>query len=555
MRWAELPARLGARRRLSTAGGAIVALAGRPRLAVPGLLAAHWLLLLAFALTVRHNGWLYYQGGDQIWYATTAWELGEGDLPPTRIGYGWSVLLAPLMRVFGPGYVEAMPAVIALNALVLAPAALLAVYGIANRLAGRLFALWAGALWVAVPYLAIPLWRQDYHERYVEQLLPQALGLSALADYPSTVFLLCAAYFVVRSLDEPGLAAPVLAGLLAGFAIGTKPANALFLAGPPLALALARRPRALLAFGAALVPAVVTLALWKQRGLGSLPLFAYEEVRVAAGSTLAAAADVGRYVDLDWGHLRQNLDELREWFWSVRLLEWAPLAGALAVARRSVPVAALLASWLAAFVVLKGTSHLATVSSGSFFRYLMPAFPAYLLLAAAVPLLVPRVAEAVVRRWPPLPEPRLPRAALVGTAVVLALVPLALAGLARPVARPDDLVLVNRILTPVDDDFELAIRPDGEARELRWETTGDRVFYRVYRTAAGGEDVTCTDGGGTGECTLELLLLGTTREGRFRDGSPPPGSIYRVGRAANWRDDEAGGDVFAISPPLLDPAR
>ena len=34
-----------------------------------------------------HNGWLYYQGGDQLWYYTTAWLLGDGDLPFTTIGY------------------------------------------------------------------------------------------------------------------------------------------------------------------------------------------------------------------------------------------------------------------------------------------------------------------------------------------------------------------------------------------------------------------------------------------------------------------------------------
>ena len=35
-------------------------------------------------LTVRHNGWVYYQGGDQIWYTTTALRLlGDGLPPPT----------------------------------------------------------------------------------------------------------------------------------------------------------------------------------------------------------------------------------------------------------------------------------------------------------------------------------------------------------------------------------------------------------------------------------------------------------------------------------------
>ncbi len=49
----------------------------------------------ASALTVRHNGWIYYQGGDQVWYYTTSWLLAHGQVPLTAVGYGWSVLLLP----------------------------------------------------------------------------------------------------------------------------------------------------------------------------------------------------------------------------------------------------------------------------------------------------------------------------------------------------------------------------------------------------------------------------------------------------------------------------
>jgi len=540
--------------RLARAAGlGLVRLADRPRLVLAGLVAIHWVLLLAFALTVRHNGWLFYQGGDQIWYSTTGSLLADGQLPPTRVGYGWSLLLAPIMLVLGPGYVDAMPAVVALNALVLAPLALLAVYGIAARTAGRVFALWAAALWVAAPFLVIPFWRQDYHERFVEQFLPQALGLGALADYPSMVFLLLSAYFTVRALQEPSSHAPLLAGLLAGFAIGIKPANALFLAGPPLAFLVARSARPLLAFSAGIAPSLLLLALWKQRGLGELPLFAYEQARLAGGATVAAIG-VDRYVDIDWTVLRQNGNELREWFWSARLLEWAPIAGLVAVGRRSLPVAALLGGWLGAFVLVKGSSPIATVSSGSFFRLLIPAYPAYFLLAAALPLLVPGVSRTVSERWPAFAEWAPGRRTVVAFALALVVLPAGLIATARQMNDPEDALLVNDILTPVDDGFEIRIRSDGPERELTWDTGGgaSAVFYRVYRTAAGGADTSCSPNGSTSDCRLELLLLGTTREGRFRDGSPPPGSIYRVGRAANWRDDPEGGDVFLISPPVRD---
>ena len=67
-----------------------------------GLAVLQWLAILIFALTVRHNGWIFYQGGDQIWLVTTGWLLGQGELGPPEVGYGWPLLLAPLTWVTGP---------------------------------------------------------------------------------------------------------------------------------------------------------------------------------------------------------------------------------------------------------------------------------------------------------------------------------------------------------------------------------------------------------------------------------------------------------------------
>ena len=71
------------------------------------------------------------------------------------------------------------------------------------------------------------------------------------------------------------------------------------------------------------------------------------------------------------------------------MLQFLPLAGAIAVARRSVPAAGLFLTWLLGYVVVKGAADVATVESGSFWRLIMPALPAFVLLAASVPLLVP----------------------------------------------------------------------------------------------------------------------------------------------------------------------
>src|SRR5438445_3822938 len=104
-----------------------------------GLVVVEWLAVLATARVVRHAGWIYYQGGDQLWYYTLGWLLGHGQLTQTQVGYGWSALLAPIARIAGPNLVSALPAIVPPNLLVLMPVAMLALYGIAARIGGRLY--------------------------------------------------------------------------------------------------------------------------------------------------------------------------------------------------------------------------------------------------------------------------------------------------------------------------------------------------------------------------------------------------------------------------------
>ena len=73
------------------------------------LIAVQWLAVLAFALTVRHNGWLFYSGGDQLWHYTDAYVLGHRLQPPSFVGYGWSMLLLPVTYFTGPNLVSALP--------------------------------------------------------------------------------------------------------------------------------------------------------------------------------------------------------------------------------------------------------------------------------------------------------------------------------------------------------------------------------------------------------------------------------------------------------------
>ena len=515
---------------------------------------------VVLALTVTHNGWVYFQGGDQIVNTTTGWLLGRLELPPTEVGYVWPLVQAPITWFTGATYVQILPWLVAVNVLVLGPIALLSIYGIAAQIGGRLVGYWAALLWVVAPFAAIPLFADRYHEKWVEHFLPQALGLTAMPDYPSMVLVLAAAFFVVRSLEQNRFLDAILAGLLVGAAGGLKPPNYLFVLGAVLAYPLARRWREGVAFGLAIVPSLLLLAFWKWSGFGELPVLALEQARLAAGATrVALDLDLDRYVELDIDHWRQQMNELREYFWSARVAQWAPLAGLLAVVRvRRLPIAALLAGWLAAFVVVKGFSTRASIETNTFWRLLMPAWPAYLLLFGSIPLLVPTLARRLAERLRP-PEIRpVSRRVVVVVAILALAIPAVTIAVSSPTSGPERAVYQddqgNFILTAVENGIELTARRVGSTQELSWTTGGPwraEVFYRVYRTAGPGEDIECehSDGARAQYCYLRSFPIATTREPSFIDPAPPQGgATYRIGVATNWADDPEQGDVFAFSP-------
>ena len=167
----------------------------------------------------------------------------------------------------------------------------------------------------------------------------------------------------------------------------------MFLLGPALAFVLARRWRQAGLFAVSLAPALVALTFWKWRGLGEVPLFADGQVRLATGLgdplVLSPTSWFERTIHLNFDTWKQNMSGIREFTWSARVLQFLPLAGALAVARRSIAASGLLLGWLLGYVVVKGAADVATVESGSYWRLIMPALPAFVLLSASVPLLVP----------------------------------------------------------------------------------------------------------------------------------------------------------------------
>jgi len=531
----------------------------RPRTVLATLAAAQIALTLALALRIEHNGWVYYQGGDQIWFTTTGWLLSGLEVAPTEASYLWPLVQAPITLLTGPSYVQALPPLVLLNVLVLGPIALLCVYGIATRIAGRLLGYWAALLWVLAPYAAIPLFVDRYHEKWTEQFLPQATGLTAMADYPSMVTLLAAAFFVTRSLSADRVTDAALAGLLLGAAGGLKPPNLLFGFGVALAYPLARRWREGAAFAAAVACGLLMLAFWKERTLGELPVLAIEQVRVAAGvAPLALDVDFDRYIDLDIDHWRAQMDGLREFFWSARVAQWAPVAGLLAVLRSGrYPIAGLLGGWLAAFLVVKGMSPRGSIEDGSFWRLLMPAWPAYLLLFASIPVLVPALLHRLgPHRDPPIDRPLRPRWVVLAFALTL-LLPAAATAASSRVSPPTPAIVPwipsGEILTPVDTSMGVTSEPVADGLRLTWADEPWRadVFYRVYRGTLPDGDLQCsTSNDYAWVCYFFGEPLGTTRDTSFVVTDPRPGATYRVGVGTNWANDPELGDIFVFSPPV-----
>jgi hypothetical protein len=544
-------------------GSTIDQLLAKPRAVLGALIVGQITAVVVLALSTAHNGWVWFQGGDQIWITTTGWVLGARDLPPTELGYLWPAVEAPITWVTGPTYLQGLPVLVIAQVVLLGPIAVLCVYGLAARIGGRLLGYWASLLWVVAPFAAIPLFVDRYHERWTEQFLPQALGLTAMSDFPSMVIVLAAALFVTRSLAPGRVPDAVLAGVLIGAAAALKPPNLLVAGGAVLAYAIARRWREGFACGIAIAPALLVLLLWKVRGLGEIPALALEQARVAAGSgPLALDFRLDRYFDLNFDHFREQLDGFREFFWSERLVEWAPFAGLIAVLRvRRGAIAALLGGWLAAFVVVKGFSERATVESGSFWRLLMPAWPAYLLLFAAIPLLVPTLTRRLGQRVEPVTSGPISRRWIVLAAAATVLVP----GLAIAASSPMSKELAqNRtvvqdfpsgnILTPIDTGVRLDVERDGPARKLSWTSGGSwraKVFYRVFRYDGPGDDTKCFLSSGVAwYCILYGEAIGTTRDLSFVDPNAPPNATYRIGVGTNWIDNAEFGDVFAFSLPV-----
>ena len=533
----------------------------RPATLLIPAIAIQWLTTLALALTVRHNGWLFYQGGDQLWYYDSGWLLAHGQVAPAFVGSGWPTLLAPIAALGGPTLVPALPAIVLFNVLVLAPVALLCIYGIAKRIGGTIFAYWAVFLWLTVPFIGIKFTDYLYHQRYTELTLPQGFGLTAMADFPSMVAVLVCVYFALRVLERPDLVEALAAGIAAGIAITIKPSNSVFVAGIVLAVLYRRRFVGAAYVLAGLVPAVAALALWKYRGLGYLPLFHAQggtKLALGAHQELVAFNPLHKYIQFNWHKLNLNLLGIKEHFWSLRVVEWLVIAGLIGLSRRSLTAFLVVGGWFAAFVLTKATYAHASTDDASVFRIMMAAYPAFILLLASLVYLFPGRRRARFDAAQPV-RPRFNarrRFTLLGVgAAVFALYPLALVAAASPARGPQPRAYeAFGLLRSVDPGLRLTATAVGHRVRLSWhdsQPAGTKVFYRIWRSKAPNGGAQCTPiTNAADNCQLAMDDRGAHYGGSWIDKPGPGRWTYRLGLAANWLNSPLYGDIYSFGPPV-----
>src|SRR5205823_1510492 len=189
------------------------------------------------------------------------------------------------------------------------------------------------------------------------------------------------------------------------------------------------------------------------------------------------------------------------------------------------------------------------------FRILMPAFPAYLLLAAAIVLLVPGIRTRPASRPFSLTGRRLTAAVAIAFAIVAAL-PLGVIAAIPPLHDHGRLaVRVGGSLIPVSTAIRVRATAQGNNVRLSWHgrPAGPASgFYRVFRAGDPEGGLFCAGRlrNAADNCALAMESPGTTRTPTLVDHPGRGTWTYRIGVVANWLNDERYGDVYVVSPPV-----
>ena len=520
----------------------------RPALLLAGACAVQVAIGAAVALASTHNGFVWYSGGDDTEYWTDGWVLAHHALTQTHIGPGIPLLYAWLSWFVGPNLVSALPVITLLQLVIFVPLAALLVWAIADLLFGRAFAWWALAFWIVAPLLLMAGFQASYATEFRDDFLaPHWYGLTEMADMPSLVAILATTWAMLRMAQRRTVEDAVLAGALMGALVLIKPANGFFAPAALVLLLVTRNIRTVGVWCLSLVPGLAALTVWKAKGLGSVPLLALAYARESLGAGTPVAVDTNRYVHLDWPHFTSEMHDLAGSFWSLRVLEFILLAGLLAALRRAPWKGAFLGLWCVAFVIVKGSNTLASVSALSYYRFVEPGLPAVALLAASIVLLIPRRGRAFAA---PASAGALPGGLwTAGAAVaVLGLLPLVFFVATPPAKSPRDVWDVFRANNaPISGKLDATVETGGGAVRINWQpyrTSAAAVYYVVLRAAS---PETCTvPGEGGSECDLAMKTVGYTRSTTFVDHPPAGPHWYRIGMMANYTNTLDGSDLMLI---------
>jgi hypothetical protein len=345
------------------------------RLAVPAaLVAAQWGVTAWVASTAPHAGRVYGDPAEAAKLHAAARAIVDGHVPHDGGGLLWPLLTAPFAAA-GASTSAGLGALVLLQVLVLAPLALLAIVGAVTRLAGRALGVFAGAVWIGLPLLLYHYSDFRYRPAFLHDVLPTFFGLAESTAFPTLVALAVGGYFAVRALGSRQLRDAVLTGLAVSVALAFSGAALAALPGFLAALAFCRRPRLVGAAAAAMAPGLLAFGLWHAHA-------PHAETPV---------------LHFDWTQFHHNVMGFREYFWSLRVVEWLPIAGTVAVCRRSIAAALAFGGWFWLTVLLRGAvintffTPDSLHPSGQFVILLLPAFPALVVLSSSLPLLVPRL--------------------------------------------------------------------------------------------------------------------------------------------------------------------
>jgi hypothetical protein len=197
-------------------------------------------------------------------------------------------------------------------------------------------------------------------------VLPTSFGLTSRDGLIAACLLLGSAWLALVRLRIPLWATAATSGAAAAAAVLVFPRIWPALAAPVLAALSGRRLAAVAAAAGTALAGLVLLAVFRH-----VP-----------------------HIALGWHQSGKTTDSIREFSWSRRILEFLPLGGLVGLARRSAPAAAFFGTVLFVAVILPLSRPL---DLNAYLTTIVPGLPAYWLLAASIPFLVPRLRPVTSR--------------------------------------------------------------------------------------------------------------------------------------------------------------